>query len=226
MNNDHFNTLLKAIESKIKEVIPEFEDVGIFGGGFNGVEDIKKFTSEAPALRVGLSGLSYSLNTNTNQLESTMDLSVLFITKDITIPDSRHKIALQFLEKVLLLVKDGYWGEDIKNTFATDRTSVTAQNYYGPELLGTDIAMWQVNWRQNCLLGLDIWEEDGEFPKKWTAKTDINGDGVVDETAEFNILRSSKLRSQERSEEEVGFEQLEKQYKTQINKANKEVTDA
>jgi len=204
--SNYFNTLLKAIESKIMEVIPEFKDIGIFGGGFNGVEDIKKFTAEAPALRVGLSGLSYSLNTNTNQLEATMDLSVLFITKDITIPDSRHKIALQFLEKVLLLVKDGYWGEDIKNTFATDRTSVTAQNYYGPELLGTDIAMWQVNWRQNCLLGLDVWEEEGEFPKKWIAKTDINGDGKVDE--------------------EVGFEQLEKQYKTQINKANKEITDA
>lgn len=187
MNNDYFNTLLKAIEIKIKEAIPEFEDVGIFGGGFNGVEDIKKFTSIAPALRIGLAGLNPTLNINTNQLEATMDLSVLFITKDIDIPDSRHEIALQFLQSVLLLVKDGLWG--VENTFRTDRSSVTAQNYYGPELLGTDIAMWQVNWQQKCILGTDRFdaEEVGKFPKSWKANTDIDGDGVNDETAEYEV---------------------------------------
>ena len=155
-SNDYFNNLLECIVKTIKEKIPSFKDVGIFGGGFNGVDDVKKFSSSAPALRVGLSGINPTLNTNTNQLEATMDLSLVFITKDVNVPNSRHKIALEFLEQVLLLVKDGNWG--VNNTYKTDRTSVTAQNYWGQELMQTDIAMWEISWQQKCVLGVDIWE--------------------------------------------------------------------
>ena len=151
--DDYFNKLLNAIKSSIQAEIPEFIDVGIFGGGFNGTRDVKKFTSIAPSLRVALVGLNKSLNLNSNQLETELDLSLIFITKDVKVANSKHAIALSFLERVLLLVKNGNWG--IENLYATDINSVNAHNYWGEELMQSDIALWQVNWKQKCVLGID-----------------------------------------------------------------------
>ncbi len=157
-DEDYFNKLLEAIKSSIQTEIPDFKDVGIFGGGFNGIDDVKKVTALAPSLRIGLVGLNKSLNLNSNQLETELDLSLIFITKDVKTANSKHAIALSFLERVLLLVKNGNWG--IENIYATDINSVTAKNYWGAELMQNDIALWQVNWKQKCILGKDRFNEE------------------------------------------------------------------
>lgn len=185
MSNGYFNELLNAIVTKIKQEIPEFKDVAIFGGGFNGLSDVQNFTAKAPALRIGLGAINPTLNINTSQLEASLDLSLIFVTKDVNLPNSRHGIALELLEKVLLLVKEGNWG--IENTYKTERTSVNAQNYYSSELLKTGIALWGVTWQQKCLLGLDRFAEEGEFPNSYKANMDIDGDGNIDETVQKEL---------------------------------------
>lgn len=216
-----YQEVLEAIKQTLEaELKSEIKSIFIMGGGFNGAEDITSFVKFAPCIGIGIESIPTNTRTNTNQLESMCNFNLFLITTGNNKPKGTKELeAYNLVEKLNLLIMNGEWG--LKDVYATEQNSIVCTPFNGSFMYKSNIWMWEINWRQKLLLGTDrfVAEETGEFPKSWTAKTDITGDGKADETAESNILRSSNLRSHERSEEvEVSFDQLENQYKTQTKR--------
>ncbi|UQY80122.1 putative phage protein [Candidatus Hepatincola sp. Av] len=148
------NELLQAIKKTLQDT-KLFKSVEIHGGGFSGIEDLKKFAQVAPASRVGLVNMGEILATPEGMLECALNLSIIFSSADINPQKTRHTEALRILEEVLLLVKDGRWGS-IKNPVAdTEIDSIKTTNYYGSQLYGNNLALWKVDWVQRLKLGTD-----------------------------------------------------------------------
>lgn len=148
------NELLQAIKETLQDT-KLFKSVEVHGGGFSGVEDLKKFSQVAPSARVGLVNMGEILVSPEGMLECSLNLSIIFSSTDINQQQTRHTEALRILEEVLLLVKDGRWGS-IQNPVAdTEIDSITTTNYYGPQLYGNNLALWKVDWIQKIKLGTD-----------------------------------------------------------------------
>lgn len=189
MSNNYFYTFLKSIKNIINEEFPEIKDVKIVTSNFNKVKDIKEVSENESFLRIGLSKLSPILNTNTNQLEIAMNLGILFAIKDDANSESKYQLPLETLEKILLLVKYAKWTEAFDNTFITDQKSIEAENYDIPENLTNDNVIWQVNWQQKCILGVDRFYKEGlgKLPDSWLANIIVNKDKEFPEQYEGKI---------------------------------------
>ncbi len=144
------------ITKKIKEKLEElqiFKSVEIAGAGFNGLEDLKKFSQIAPSSRVVLVNNSNITRTNEDTLEFMANLSILFTAKDEPDPrTTRHENALIILEKILSLVKNGRWGVEGYKMEDTEQNSIQTGNY-SVGLMATNIALWRVDWVQKVVWG-------------------------------------------------------------------------
>lgn len=148
------NELLQAIK-KILVDSKLFKSVEIHGGGFSGVDDLKKFSQVPPSARVGLANMGDTLRDSDGTLTCSLNLSIIFSSADIKPQKTRHTEALRILEEVLLLVKEGHWGKVNYAIADTEPASIKTTNYYGPHLYGNNIALWKVDWVQKIKLGID-----------------------------------------------------------------------
>lgn len=174
-NYDYFNRVLRAIDTKIRNEIIQ-NNLSIYNQDIH-LENTPHMLNNTE-LEVDLAGISFVLNSNTDQLEATMDLSVLLIVKYEDAKNA-NETSLKFLEQILLIVKDGNWG--VENTFSTNTNSISAKNQWQGNLVSQNTSMWQINWQQKCILGVDKFAETGSFPSAYHVKTNINNDNKIDE---------------------------------------------
>ena len=151
-------TVLQGIKSKLEEELKDIvKQVFIMGGGFGGIEDIKNYSIKAPAIGIGLSGIPSNFRTNSNQLESMLDLSIFVLTTQNNKPKGSAEIEMyELIEKINLLIMNGNWG--LNGLYATEQNSITGTSFYGPEIYKNNLCMWEITWQQKCVLGADIWE--------------------------------------------------------------------
>ena len=144
-----------TIETELKELV---KNVFIMGGGFGGIEDIKNYSILAPSVGIGLSGIPSNRRTNSNQLESMLDLSIFIITTENNkAKGSAEGEMYMLLDKINLLIMNGNWG--LNSLYDTEQNSIVGTSFYGPEIYKNKLCLWEITWKQKCVLGVDRFNE-------------------------------------------------------------------
>lgn len=178
-----FYKVLKDIQTTIKTQIPEFNEVRIWNGTFKGVEDFKNISTTAPCVLVGVTGVNHGNRNHSGQLLVTLDFNLVFLVKDIALADTSKIIALDILEKLLLLVKDGHWGKECRLNYTIDGSI----NAVIEESDDKTSCIWSLTWQQVGLLGKDRFDDEGEIPTNYTVRTSENKQHAEDVAMNFDV---------------------------------------
>lgn len=177
-----YKKLLEAIKTNLEtEFNVEKEnfllnEVKIMTGGFNGLEDVISFSSNAPCVGIGIRGIPANSRNPGNQLEALAEFSLYLITSDFNkenIGDGALE-AYELLEKLQLIIKNGKWG--LEEVWQTEEGSIICNNYYSPEFYKNGVVVWEISWKQKVLLGKNRWEEYGEKINELVAIVDIEAE--------------------------------------------------
>ncbi len=158
-----YNSILQAIKStfekefKVGTKAELLKKVTIMSGGFNGLQAVLDKSKEAPFLGIGIRNISKNTRNYGNQLESIVEFSIYLITSEQGKPNLEDGIieALSLVEQIKLIILNGDW--KIERVGKTENNSITCQNYYAEEFYEKRIILWEINWKQNVLLGENKW---------------------------------------------------------------------
>jgi len=147
--------LRDAVVASLKEKLAAFADrIEPHGGTFD-EKEIRTFATKAPTIRVALLGFDAVTRHASGQVWLPVNFGVAIVTKDQIEEGakvSRDVSAMMIANAVGLAVVANRFGlSGVKQP-----ENVRAQNLYSGDALQMGIALWQVTWTSNVLLGESV----------------------------------------------------------------------
>lgn len=139
-----------AVVESLKAKLGAGISIETHGGTFD-LEEIKRFATVAPAVRVAIVGGGRASRFNDGRWRVPVRFAAVIITRDTAAPMkvSRDAAALLLVTSVELAIASNRFG--LEGVFQPEDVEARSE-YSGPvDTLG--VALWQVTWRSDVLLG-------------------------------------------------------------------------
>lgn len=152
--------LRTAVLADLKAKLPGLRSAAVHGGRFD-LEELKRYSAQAPALRVAVLGAPSLADTGDERTDVDATLVAYVLTTDAPqLP--RDVAALNLCEVLLAYIPHKRWG--LQDIGAPER--VSASNLYDGGLDRQAVALWAVSWSQRVRLGESVFAEDGTLPSE------------------------------------------------------------
>ncbi len=144
--------LRQAVVDSLKSKIPNV-DIDVHGGTFD-LDEVKRYATLAPAIRVAVAGCGKAYRWGDGRWAVPVNFAAVCVAKDKTASDrsaivGRDVGALMLATMVELAVQKNRFGlEGVRQP-----ENVTARNEYSGKVDAIGLALWQVVWTSEALLG-------------------------------------------------------------------------
>lgn len=158
-------TLRDAIVGKLRVALPQVS-VEPHGGAFD-VDELKRVAALAPAIRVAIIGARSVKPQADGSIALPLDFAAVLMTKDTAMAGQgvtrRDTAALALGSALAVCVNGNRWG--VRGVGAP--AAVTLRNEFSGEIDNLGVALWQLTWTQDLLLGADRFEAIGALSALW-----------------------------------------------------------
>lgn len=141
--------LRAAIIAGIADQLPKGWDVGGHLGRFT-ANDLTKFITVAPAVRVAVLGLTDPKPHDGEAVEWRVKIGVFVVTKDQGKALAREEIAAAAVETIVVNAFGSRWGMGAAGVRPAE--AATAQTIFNDDTLRHGVALWGIDWSQPVIL--------------------------------------------------------------------------
>ncbi len=157
------NAYLEAVASAINERLPELASCEIHPGRFT-VDELRRFATKAPAVRVALLGLTSGPHASGQRAVEAHIAVYVATTKKPELP--RHVGAVNIVEVLADFIPESQF-ECTGSPAGAE--NVSAQNLYAGSDTAKGCALWALSWEQELLIGNDAFAATDDTPPVPTA---------------------------------------------------------
>jgi len=170
--------LRAAVIAAITAQLPKGWDVGGHLGRFT-ANDLTKFITLAPAVRVAVLGLTDPKPQDGDAVEWRVKIGVFVVTKDQGKALAREEIAAAAVETIVLNAFGSRWGMGAAGVRPAE--AATAQTIFNDDTLRQGIALWAIDWSQPVVLEKNEAAEINPLKELWVGIAPDIGAAHVDD---------------------------------------------